>query len=77
MAFDYSKLRGRIREIFKTQSAFAKAMGMSTTSLSVKLNNIVEFSQKEIEKAVELLKIDKEDIPVYFFTLEVQEAELN
>lgn len=77
MAFDYNKLRGRIREIFKTQSAFAKAIGMSTTSLSAKLNNLVEFSQNEIEKAVELLKIDKEDIPVYFFTLEVQEAELD
>lgn len=76
MAFNYSKLRGKIREIFKTQSAFAEAMGMSTTSLSVKLNNNVEFSQKEIEKAVELLKIDKEEIPAYFFTIEVQEAEL-
>lgn len=76
MAFDYSKLRGKIREIFKTQSAFAEAMGMSTTSLSVKLNNNVEFSQKEIEKAVELLKIDKEEIPAYFFTIEVQEPEL-
>jgi len=76
MDFDYSKLRGKIREIFKTQSAFAEAMGMSTTSLSVKLNNNVEFSQKEIEKAVELLKIEKEEIPAYFFTLEVQEPEL-
>lgn len=76
MNFNYSKLRGKIREIFNTQGDFAKAMGMSTTSLSVKLNNNVEFSQKEIEKAVELLKIDKEEIPVYFFTLEVQEPEL-
>ncbi len=76
MAFDYSKLRGKIREIFKTQSAFAEAMGMSSTSLSAKLNNNVEFSQKEIDKAVDLLKIEKEDIPAYFFTLEVQEAEL-
>lgn len=76
MAFDYSKLRGKIREVFKTQSAFAEAMGMSTTSLSAKLNNQVEFSQKEIEQAVELLKISKEKIPAYFFALEVQEAEL-
>ena len=76
MDFDYSKLRGKIREIFKTQSAFAEAMGMSTTSLSVKLNNNVEFSQKEIDRAVDLLKIEKEDIPAYFFTLEVQETEL-
>jgi hypothetical protein len=33
------------------------------------LNNNVEFTQKEIDKAVELLKIAKEDIPTYFFTL--------
>jgi len=70
--YDYSKLRGKIREIFKTQSAFAEAMGMSTTSLSTKLNNNVEFTQKEIAQAVELLQITKEDIPAYFFTLEVQ-----
>lgn len=76
MAFNYSKLRGRIREIFKTQSSFAKEMGMSTTSLSAKLNNNVEFSQKEIDKAVKLLQISQEEIPAYFFTLEVQEAEL-
>lgn len=76
MAFNYSKLRGKIREIFKTQSAFAEAMGMSSTSLSAKLNNNVEFSQKEIDKASDLLKIEKEEIPAYFFTLEVQEPEL-
>ncbi len=76
MAFDYSKLRGKIREVFKTQSAFAKAMGMSNTSLSAKLNNNVEFSQKEIDKASDLLKIKKEEIPVYFFTPKVEETEL-
>jgi len=74
--FDYSKLKGRIREIFDTQSAFAEAMGMSTTSLSAKLNNKIEFSQKEMDKASDLLKIKKEEIPVYFFTPEVQEPEL-
>jgi len=74
--FDYSKLRGKIREIFKTQSAFAEAMGISSTSLSAKLNNKIEFSQKEIDRAVDLLKIEKEDIPAYFFTPKVQEPEL-
>lgn len=76
MGFNYSKLKGRIREIFNTQSAFAEVMGMSTTSLSAKLNNKIEFSQKEMDKASDLLKINKEEIPAYFFTLEVQEAEL-
>ncbi len=76
MAFDYSKLKGKIREIFNTQNAFAEAMGMSTTSLSAKLNNKIVFSQKEIENAVKLLKIKKEEIPAYFFTLKAQEPEL-
>lgn len=76
MVFNYRKLRGKIREMFQTEQAFAKAMGISKTSLSAKLNNQVEFSQKEIELAIELLKISKDEIPVYFFTLEVQEPEL-
>lgn len=71
MAFDYSKLRGRIREVFSTQEAFASAMGMSTTSISAKLNNKVEWSQKEISKAAEILNIQAEEIPAYFLTLKV------
>lgn len=67
MPFNYSKLRGKIREVFKTQEAFASAIGMSTTSLSSKLNNKIEFSQTEMAKAAELLNIHKEEIPGYFF----------
>lgn len=70
--FDYSKLRGAIREKFGTQEAFAKAMGFSTATLSDKLNNKVQWNQKEIDKAVELLEISKEDIPAYFFSEKVQ-----
>ena len=68
--FNYNKLRGKIKEVFNTQAAFAKEMGMSRTSLCEKLNNKVEFTQKEIEKAIELLHIPKEEIPIYFFTVE-------
>lgn len=74
MAFDYSKLRGRIREVFSTQKAFADALGMSTVSLSSKLNNRVEFSQEEINKSCVLLDIEAANIPVYFFTVKVKEA---
>ena len=74
MAFDYSKLRGRIREVFSTQKAFADALGMSTVSLSSKLNNRVEFSQEEINKSCVLLNIEAANIPVYFFTVKVKEA---
>jgi len=75
MDFDYRKLKGKIKEIFDTQDAFAKALGISNVTLSLKLNNKAEFSQKEIDKASDLLKIKKEEIPIYFFTQKVQEDE--
>lgn len=77
ISFNYSKLRGKIKEVFNTQAAFAKEMGMSTTSLSEKLNNKVEFTQKEIERAIELLHIPPEEITLYFFTPQVQDLELS
>jgi len=75
MEFDYRKLKGKIKEIFDTQDAFAKALGISNVTISLKLNNKVEFSQKEIDKASDLLKIKKEEIPLYFFTKKVRETE--
>lgn len=75
MAFVYNKLKGRIKEIFGTQSAFAEAVGLSSVSVSAKLNNGVEFKPSEIMKAVDVLKIEPEDIPVYFFTQDVQKTE--
>jgi len=72
--FDYSKLRGKIKEVFGTQAAFAAEVPMSTVSLSEKLNNKVQFSQKEIDKACDRLQIAKEEIPIYFFTPKGKEA---
>lgn len=68
MAFDYSKLRGQIRGNYNTQSAFAKEMGFSSASLSAKLNGKVQFTQNEMDKACNLLRIDKAEIASYFFT---------
>lgn len=76
MNFDYSKLFGKIREKYKTQAAFADAMGMSRTSLNQRLNNVLDFSQGEMEKAAELLGFPKNRIPEYFFTVKVQKTEL-
>ena len=75
MVFSYAKLRGRIKECFKTQEAFAKALGISRTSLNLRLNNVSEFSQNEILKAAKLLGLAGPDIDMYFFTLEVQKTE--
>lgn len=75
MKFDYSKLKGKIKEVYGTQNEFAKAVGLSFVSISKKLNNVRQFKQSDIDKISEVLKIPKEEIPVYFFTLEVHKNE--
>lgn len=69
--FDYSKLRGRIKEILGTQAKFAESLKISEPTLSKKLNNETAFTQPEINKACEVLKIPFAEIPVYFFTLKL------
>ena len=75
MKFDYSKLKGRIKEKYDTQDRFAKALGIGRVSLSQRLNNNLEFSQQEILLSSDLLGFSKAEIPDYFFTPEVQKHE--
>lgn len=72
MSFNYNKLRGKIIEKFGSQRRFATAMGVSERTLSLKLNNKIFFSQDEITTISELLKIESNEIQVYFFEKEVQ-----
>lgn len=76
MEFDYSKLLGKIKEVFGSQDEFAKTMEMSRSTISAALNNKREFTQQEMKTACELLSINEREIPVYFFTPKVQKAEL-
>ncbi len=71
MSYDYSKLKGRIVEKCGNQANFTSKMGISHTSMNKKLNNKVQFTQEDIEKAVEILGLEKKDISLYFFTLKV------
>lgn len=66
MVYDYSKLVGKIKEKFGTQEKFADALDLGRVSLSLSLNSKREFSQKEINSAIELLNLEKTDIPEYF-----------
>ncbi len=66
--FDYSKLRGRIKEVYHTEMSFAKALGISSVSLSKRLNNQIGFDSPEMHRACELLKIPLEEAPSYFFS---------
>ena len=68
MNWNYAKLRGRIKEVFGTQEAFAKAIGISSVSLSQRLNNVLEFTQEEIFNSCEVLNIPLTDMMSYFFT---------
>lgn len=65
--FEYRKLRGKIREKFSTETAFAEVLGITKTGLSKKLNCASGFSQNDILKWCELLDIEIDEIPVYFF----------
>jgi len=64
--FDHSKLRGRIRESFNTETNFATALGVSKATLSAKLNSKIEFTQEEIAKSVNLLGINENEIAIFF-----------
>lgn len=72
MAFDYSKLRGRIVEKFGSQISFAKAMNISERTLSLKMSGKRTWKQPEICLAINLLGLSNDDIQDYFFSLKVQ-----
>ena len=66
MEYSFKKLRGRIVEMFGKQEAFARALGLSPRSLSLKLNNKRYFKPCEISRSIELLNLCTTDIPGYF-----------
>ena len=67
MAFDYNKLRGRIVEIFNTQSNFASAMGWSERILSLKMNGMCSWKQIDSCKAIQLLTLTFDVILIVCF----------
>ena len=71
LEFDYSKLLGRIKEKGYTLKTFAKAIGISLSTLSLKLSNKAYFKQCEMDNASNVLEFDRAEIGVYFFTQKV------
>lgn len=66
--YDYSKLRGLIREKNYTQEEIAKSIGINLSTLNQKLRGRSLFKQKEISSMCEVLDISSDEIGVYFFT---------
>lgn len=72
MFYDYSKLVGKIKEVCGSQAVFAAEMKLSERTISLKLNNKIDWKRSEIGRACKILKIKIEDIAQYFFALNVQ-----
>ena len=70
--YDYSKLRGRIVEKCGTQRNFAKAMKWSLPTQTKKMAGRIPWNQNDVRTALDVLDIEKEEIPAYFFTAKVQ-----
>ena len=77
MGYDYKKLLGKIKEVCGTQESFALELGISRTSLNHRLTGKLEFAQDEINRAMDILGLPKNEIPAYFFTLKVEKTEQN
>lgn len=65
--FEYSKLKGRIREVCSSEKAFAEKMDLNRSTMSLKLNNKTDFTQEEIKRACKILEIQPDQIGQYFF----------
>lgn len=65
--YEYRKLIGRIVEKYGTRKEFAKALGISENSMSLKLNGKTGFSREDMVRWGELLDIDVNEFGAYFF----------
>lgn len=73
--FDYSKLRGKIKECLGSEKVFAERMSMSQQALSARLNNKTEFADNEIYRGKQILSLTTDEVGIYFFTPKVQKRE--
>lgn len=71
MEYDYSVLRGRIKEKFGSESALTSAIGMNRSTFSQKINNQSEFTQQDMIQIMSALKEDTWQIGLFFFTPKV------
>lgn len=69
--YDYSVIKGKIREVYGNEQNFAKAMGIAQNTLTNKFNKD-GFKQCEMDRACFLLGSGPERIRPYFFTHKVE-----
>jgi hypothetical protein len=69
--FNHEKLEARINQMYGNKETFGKELGLSKQKINSRLKSVTEFTKLEIEKAAELIHIQPEEIPQYFFDVEV------
>lgn len=74
--FDYSKLRGKIREKFGSYEKLEPNISFTTVTLSRKLNSKGYFGSDEIMELVKVLNIEEKEVNEYFFNVKVRKDEL-
>jgi len=75
--FDYSKLRGRIKEKFGNYKELKPHINFTTATLSRKLNNKGYFGSDEILELINALDIEPKYAHEYFFKVKVRKDERN
>lgn len=72
--YDFSKLRGRIKEKLGSDAKFAEKIQISPASLSAKLNNRSDFTSSEISRSTDedVLDLKVEEIGIFFFTKQLE-----
>ena len=68
--FDYTKLKVAIKNKYRSQKAFACALGISYVSLNQRLNNHLPWRNDEVLRACRLLNIPIEISHLYFLILD-------
>ncbi len=77
MNYDYSKLKGKIRELGITQNEYARYIGITEQSLILRFKNKRRFRQEEMQKTMELFEEPIKNVHIYFFTQKVQKNRTN
>lgn len=64
---DYSKLRGKIKEIYGSEKKLAEEMKIDPATLSRKLNNPNGLKTTDVQVMIEMLHIEPKEVYEYFF----------
>lgn len=75
--YNYSKLRGKIRELEMTLNEYANYIGITEQTLNKRLKNKRPFTQPEIAKSMQLFDEPAKNIHLYFFTKKVAKSKTN